>query len=83
MPLFGKIVFSFFFFCFLVPRLGLQSELHLLAYTTVTATRDLSRVCDLHHSSRKRQILNPLREARDQTCILMDTRQIHFRCATT
>ena len=31
----------------------------------LTATRDLSSVCDLHHSSRERQILKPLSEARD------------------
>ena len=30
----------------------------------------------LHHSSWQRQILNPLKEARDRTCILMDTCQI-------
>ena len=34
---------------------------------------DLSCVCDLYHSSRQHQILNPLSETRDQTCILMDT----------
>ena len=27
---------------------------------TVTATPDLSRICNLHHSSRQRQIPNPL-----------------------
>ena len=31
----------------------------------------------LRHSSWHRQILNPLREAMDQTRILMDTRQVH------
>ena len=35
-----------------VPRLGVDSELELPAYTTVTATLDLSRIWDLHHSSR-------------------------------
>ena len=50
----------------------------VLTYTTATATQDLSHVCELHHSSRQCQILNPLSEARDQTCILMDTSQIHF-----
>ena len=53
-----------------VPRLGVKSELELLAYTTTTATSDLSLVCDLHHSSHQHQILNPLSEARDQTYIL-------------
>ena len=56
-----------------VPRLGIASELQLPAYTTATATGNLSRVRDLHHSSWRCQILNPLSEARDQTCILMDT----------
>ena len=56
-----------------VPRLGVQSELELLAYTTATATQDLSHICELHHSSRQCQILNPLREDRDRTRNLMDT----------
>ena len=56
-----------------VPRLGVESELQLTAYTTATATPDPSRICNLHHSSRKRQILNPLSKARDQTHIFMDT----------
>ena len=55
----------FFFFCFLepylqhmeVPRLGVHSELQLLAYATATAMPDLSQVFDLHHSSQQRQIL--------------------------
>ena len=41
------------------PRLGVQSELQLLAYATATATQDPSCVCDLHLSSRQCQILNP------------------------
>ena len=52
-----------------VPRLGVKSELWLLAYTTATATPDMSCVCDLYHRS---QILNPLSEARDQILILTD-----------
>ena len=31
-----------------VPRLGVESELQLLAYTTATATPDLSCICNLH-----------------------------------
>ena len=42
-----------------------------------TAMPDPSRVCDLHQSSWQRQILNPLREARDLTRILMDASQVH------
>lgn len=53
-------------------RLGVESELQLLAYITATATRDPSLVCDLHHGSWQRQILNPRSEARDRSHILMD-----------
>ena len=52
---------------------GVESELQQPACTTATATRDLSHICDLHHSSQPHQILNPLNVARDQTHILMDT----------
>ena len=62
-----------YLFCFLgphlqqmeVPRLEVELELQLPAYTTVTATRDLCHVCDLHHSSQQRQIPDPLSKARD------------------
>ena len=75
---------TFFFFLGLhllhmeIPRLGVESELQLLAYTTATATPDQSHVCDLYHSSQQHQILNPLSEARHQTCILMDTSQVEY-----
>ena len=59
-----------------VPRLGVKWELQLPAYTIATAVQDLSRIRDLHHSSRQRQVLNPLSEARDQTCILMDISRV-------
>ena len=55
-----------------VLRLRVKLELQLPAYTPATAMPDLSHVCDLHHSSRQRWILNPLSEAQDRTCILMD-----------
>ena len=45
---------------------------------TATATADSSHVCNLHCSLRQCQILNSLSKARDQTHILMDTRQLHF-----
>ena len=48
-----------------VPRLGVESELLLPAYTTATAMPHLSHVCDPHHSSRQCWILNPLSRARD------------------
>ena len=61
-----------------VPRLRAELELQLLAYTTAAATPDLSRVCDLHHSSQQQWISDTLSETRNQTCILMDTSQICF-----
>ena len=80
------ISFFYFFFCLFsfiflgthrryleVPRLGVQTELQLLAYTTATARPYPSHIYDLHHSAQQRQILNPLSEARDQTHIIMDT----------
>ena len=79
----------FFFFNFFgphlwhteVPRLGIKSELRLPASTTATVTQDPS--LNLHHSSRQRQILNPLSEAGDRTRNLMVPSWICFRCATT
>ena len=62
-----------FVFCFLglhsqkVPKLGVKLELQLLAYTTATATQDLSRICKLHHRSQQCQILKALSKTRDQT----------------
>ena len=47
-----------------VPGLGVESELQLPAYTTVTAMPDPSCVCNLHHNSWQHQILNPLSEVR-------------------
>ena len=55
-----------FYFCFLgphlrhmeIPKLGVESELQLQAYTAATATWDPGGICDLHHSSRQRWILN-------------------------
>ena len=67
------LLFSIFFFLgphpshMEVPRLGVERELQLPAYTTATVTRDPSHVCNLHHSLRQHRILNPLSEARDRT----------------
>ena len=79
---FSSLSFFFFFLfrvpplAYEVPRLGVESELQLLAYITAIATQDLSCVCDLHHSWWQCWILNPLSEDRGQTCILMDTSQV-------
>ena len=61
-----------------VPRLGVESELQLLAYARAIAVPDLSCVCDLHHSSRQCCILNPLSRAVARTHILMDPSQIRY-----
>ena len=55
------------------PKLEVESELQLQACATATATPDLNHIWDLHHSILQHQILNPLSEARDRTCILTDT----------
>ena len=84
-------ILLFFFFVFLgphpwrmeVPRLGVESELQLLAYTTAIATWALSLIWDPHHSPWQWWIPNPLSEARDRTCTLMYASQICFHWATT
>ena len=58
-----------------IPRLEVKSELQLPDCATATATLDLSHVCGLHHHTWQHQILNPLREARNQTCIFVDISQ--------
>ena len=73
------------FVCFLwphlqhteVPRLGIESELQLPAYTTVTAMPDTNCKCDLCQSLQRHQILKPLSKARDLTHFLMCTSQIN------
>ena len=42
-------------------------------YAIAIAMRDLSHICNLHHSSCQCWILNPLSGTRDRICILMDT----------
>ena len=48
-----------------VPRLDVEYELQLPAYTTGIAMQDLSRICNLHHSSRQCRILKPAEQTRD------------------
>ena len=62
-------------------QLVVKLQLQLPAYTTAAATQDLRHVCDLNHRSQQCQIPDMLSEARDWTCILMDSSRIHFRCA--
>ena len=66
-----------------VPRLGVKQELQLPAYTTATATQDPSHICYLHLSSWQSWILNPRREARDQTHVFMGTSWVLYCWATT
>ena len=77
-----SLFFFFFFLVFLglhpkkrmeVPRLGVKSELQLLAYTPARAILDLNHVCDLPRSVWQCRILNLPSKARDRTCFLMDT----------
>ena len=85
----SPMLFCFFLLFRAVPvaygsfQAGVKSELQLLAYATATATPDPSRVWDLHHSSRQCRISDPLSEARDRTCILMDTSRFHYHWVTT
>ena len=65
-----------------VPRLGVESELQLPAYTTDTARQVPSSIFNLHHSSQQCWIPDTLSEARNWTCILMDTEWICFCCVT-
>jgi len=43
-----------------IPRLGVESEIQLPAYTTATATPDPSLICDLYHSLQQCHVLSPL-----------------------
>ena len=56
-----------------VLSLGVESEPQLQACVTVTATWDLSCICDLHCSLWKCWVLNPLSGARVWTLILTET----------
>ena len=72
----------FFFFVFFraetVTYGSSQARGQIGAYITATVTPDPSHNCDLHHSSQQRQIFNPLSEARNRTCILMNTSWIRY-----
>ena len=61
-----------------VPRLGVELALKLPAYATAIAMPGPSHICDLRPQLKQYRILNPLSEARDRICILMDTSQIVF-----
>ena len=82
--------FVLLFFCFSwphpqdmeVPRLGVQLEQQLQAYTRGTAMWDLSLICDLHRSSGQHQTLSHWgRPGIEPT--FSDASQIHFHCTMT
>ena len=87
MVFFLYFVLSFFLFPFLgphlqhmeVPRLGVESELQLQSYTIATATRDLSPISRPTLQLEATLDPQPLREARDQTHILIDSSQVCYR----
>ena len=56
-----------------VPRLGVKSELQLLAYATATAIPDPRHICNLHTAHSNTGSFNALSKARDPTQVLMDT----------
>ena len=74
----------FCFVCFLgphlwhmeVPRLGVELELLLPAYTTATAMPAWSCLCNLHRSSQQHRVLDPLSGSRDRTFVLILVRFI-------
>ena len=55
-----------------------RGQIEAAAEAYATATPDPSHICNLHHSSWQCRILNPLSEARDWTCVLLDTSQTRF-----
>ena len=59
-----------------VPRLGVKWELQLQAYTTATATQNLSCICNLSHNLGQHQILNPPEQGWDRTCVHMINSQV-------
>ena len=78
---------QFFFFCLFAISWAASSahggsQARGWIRATATATRDPSRICDLHHSPRQHQILDPLSKARDQTHNLTVPSWTCFCCVT-
>ena len=65
-----------------VPRLGVESDLQLLVYTTTIATPDPNCICNLYYSLWQCWILNPLSKARYWTWVLVDANWVHYWWAT-
>ena len=61
------------------PRLGVESAVAAgLYHSHSNEGSEPDRICNLHHNSQQHWILNPLSEARDRTCVLMDTNQVLY-----
>ena len=67
--------FSFLFF-FLRAARGRSQARGQIGTATATAMQDMSCLCDLHHSSGQRHMLNPLNKATEGTSILTDTSRV-------
>ena len=74
-----KITFIEFFFLFYFLKICLLFRATTMAHGSSQARVRIRAVdAGLRQSSQQHRILNPLSEARDGTCVLMDTHQIHF-----
>ena len=69
------------FFCFSGPYPGNIEVPRQGIYTITTATRDPCHICDLYQSSWQLWNPSPLSQARNWTCIFLDTTQIRVRWA--
>ena len=59
-----------------VPRLGVKLQLQLPAYTTATATPNLSMSATNTIAHGNAGSFNPMNKAGDQTCIFIDTSHV-------
>ena len=66
----------FFFRATLATYGGSQARSPIGAVAAGLCQSHRSRVCDLYHSSWQHQNLNPLSDATDQTCVLMDASRV-------
>ena len=77
-PLPDGYLFIYFLFCFFRPALVACEGSQARGLTPQPQLQDLSRVCDLHHSSGQCLILNLLSESRNRTCNLMVPSRLCF-----
>ena len=84
-----NFIYLFIAFCFLglyprhMPGSQARSWIGATAAGLHHSSQDLSRICDLHHSSQQCWILHPLSQTRDWTHILTDTSRVHYHWAMT